>query len=143
MGIYTKNGAAILSHNLSGKRGRFENLLGKTILIAITLVLILMSPARVMAQTDATLSNLTISSGALTPVFDGSLNYTAADVPNATANITVTPTTTDINATVTINGNPATSGGANPVALNVGGNTITVVVTSADVSTNQTYTIAI
>src|ERR1700743_187628 len=128
MGIYTKKGAAILSHNLSGKRGRFENLLGRIILVAITLVLILMLPGRVMAQsTDASLSNLTISPGSLQPGFDPNPNtsYTAS-VSNSTTTVSVTPTSTDPTATITVNGATVISTNASsPISLLVGPNTIT------------------
>jgi gliding motility-associated-like protein len=93
---------------------------------------------------DATLSNLTISSGTLIPVFVSVItNYTAI-VPNATASITVTPTTNDVNATVTVNGVPVTSGTASGViGLSVGTNTITTIVTAQDGTTTDTYTIVI
>ena len=92
---------------------------------------------------DATLSNLTISSGTLLPVFlSGVTNY-AAGVSNATATITITPTATDLNATVTVNGVPVARGTASAaIGLNIGANTITTVVTAQDGTTN-TYTIVV
>ncbi|MDF2433381.1 MAG: hypothetical protein JWP44_3012, partial [Mucilaginibacter sp.] len=73
------------------------------------------------ASTVATLSNLAISSGTLTPAFaSGTTSYTAS-VSNATSNITVTPTTTDATATVKVNGTTVTSGSASgAIALAVG-----------------------
>jgi hypothetical protein len=69
------------------------------------------------------------------------LNYSDA-VSNATASITVTPTTSDANATVQVNGTAVTSGNASgAIALVVGANPITIVVTAQDGTTTQTYTI--
>ncbi|MFA7369641.1 MAG: leucine-rich repeat protein, partial [Kiritimatiellales bacterium] len=94
------------------------------------------------ASSVATLSNLTLSSGTLSPAFaSGTTNYTA-DVPNATSAITVTPTVTDSNATVTVNGTTVSSGATSPsIALSVGTNIITILVTAQDAST-KTYTVA-
>jgi len=97
---------------------------------------------RTPLSTDATLSNLTLSSGTLSPAFaSGTIAYTAS-VPNATASITVTPTTNDATATVTVNGSTVTSGSASgSIALAVGSNTITTVVTAQDGTTTKTYTV--
>ena len=87
---------------------------------------------------DATLSALTLSNGSLSPSFaSGTLAYTAS-VANAVSTVTVTPTTNDANATVTVNGNPATT----PVPLTVGANTVTILVTAQD-GTTQSYTLAV
>ncbi|UTN03278.1 cadherin-like beta sandwich domain-containing protein [Flavobacterium bizetiae] len=98
----------------------------------------------VMPLTDATLSNLTISEGTLTPVFaSGTTSYTA-EVSNAIASVTITPVTNDADATITVNGVPVISGnasGAIPLAL--GSNTITVLVTAQDGTTTETYTITV
>ena len=93
---------------------------------------------------NANLSNLTISSGTLTPAFaTGTLSYTDA-VTNATASVTVTPTVADATATVTVNGTPVASGSASgAIALAVGANPITVVVTAQDGTTTQTYTVTV
>jgi gliding motility-associated-like protein len=94
--------------------------------------------------TDANLGNLTISDGTLTPAFaTGTTSYTAS-VGNAVTAITLTPTTSDVNATVTVNGTAVTSGTASgAIALNVGANTITTIVTAQDGSTTNTYTVTI
>ncbi len=95
-------------------------------------------------SSDATLSNLAISAGTLTPAFaTGTTNYTAT-VTNATASITVTPTLSNSNASATINGTTVASGTASgPIALAVGTNTITTTVTAQDGSTTKTYTIKV
>ena len=93
---------------------------------------------------DASLSNLTISSGTLTPAFSATtLGYTDA-VSNATTSVTVTPTTSNVNATIKVN-NVAVASGATSGAINlaVGNNTINVVVTAQDTTTVQTYSIVV
>ncbi len=90
---------------------------------------------------NAGLANIALSSGTLSPVFaTATLAYTAS-VSNATASITVTPTSADANATIKVNGTAVTSGTASgAIALNVGANIITTMVTAQDGSTTKTYT---
>jgi gliding motility-associated-like protein len=96
------------------------------------------------ASPIATLVNLTVSQGTLTPVFaSGTLNYTDT-VANTVTSVSVTPTVTDTTATVTVNGVPVTSGTASgAIPLTVGPNTITVVVTAQDGITTDTYTVTV
>ena len=93
------------------------------------------------ASSDANLSGLTYSSGALTPTFaSGTIAYTQS-VANAVSSITVTPTVNQANATVTVNGTAVATGVASGnINLNVGANTITTVVTAQDGTTTKTYT---
>ncbi|WP_168121277.1 cadherin-like beta sandwich domain-containing protein [Paenibacillus sp. HB172176] len=95
------------------------------------------------ASSNANLSNLTLSAGSLTPAFaSGTEDYTAA-VANSVSTIEVTPTTAVGTSTVMVNGETVTSGSASdPITLNVGANTITVVVTAQDSST-KTYTVEV
>ncbi|OXB06169.1 gliding motility-associated C-terminal domain-containing protein [Flavobacterium pectinovorum] len=97
----------------------------------------------VIASSNAGLGDLTISEGALSPAFsEGTKDYTAT-VPNDIKEITVTPTTADAAATVTVNGKEVPSGTASEnIPLEVGENTITTVVTAQD-GTTQTYTIIV
>ena len=92
----------------------------------------------------ATLSALTISSGTLSPTFSsGTTSYTDV-VSNATTSVTVTPVRSDAYATITVNGTPVTSGSpSSAIGLNVGSNTITIVVTAQDGVTKTTYTVAV
>jgi len=97
---------------------------------------------------DANLSALTISSGTLSPAFaSGTTAYTAS-VSGATTSVTVTPTKSDVNATidVRVNGgsyNSVTSGNpSGSLSLNSGSNTIDIRVTAQDLST-KTYTITV
>ena len=100
-------------------------------------------------STNANLSNLVLSQGTLQPAFDPNiLNYTAAE-RHRTTSITLTPTVQDANATITVNGLPVPSGQqSQSIPLNVGNNTITVVVYAQDEGghpnaplTTKTYTI--
>ena len=86
---------------------------------------------------NAGLNALTISEGTLTPVFDRATFTYGASVLNTVTDLTITPTTVDSGATVavTVNGGAAITTGPFTAALDVGENTIEVVVTAADSST--------
>jgi gliding motility-associated-like protein len=92
----------------------------------------------------ATLSNLSVSSGILSPGFaTGTTSYTD-EVYNTVTSIAMRATTTDAAATETINGTAVPQGMVSPyMPLNIGLNTITVVVTATDGVTKATYTIAV
>ncbi len=94
------------------------------------------------AQSSVTLSGLSLSSGALSPTFSsGGTNYSVS-VPNATTSLTVTPTASASGSTVTVNGVDVTGGtSSGAIGLAVGQNTIIVIVTAADGSSAQTYTV--
>lgn len=94
-------------------------------------------------SSNAALSGLAVSTGTLDPGFaSGTTSYSAA-VPSATATISITPTVADSGATITVDGATVVSGAAsNPIDLNVGSNTITVVVTAAS-SVTRTYTVEV
>jgi len=93
-------------------------------------------------STDATLSNLALSNGTLAPAFaSGVFSYTAT-VPNSTTTITLTPTLGESNAVVTVSGMAVASGNASDsIALSVGLNTLSTVVTAQDGITTKTYTV--
>ncbi len=93
---------------------------------------------------NADLSAISLSSGTLAPVFAAAtLGYTASVSP-ATTSITLSPTPADIAAAVTVNGVAVASGSASgAIALNVGANTITTVVTAPDGITTKTYIVVI
>ncbi|MFI5137553.1 MAG: cadherin-like beta sandwich domain-containing protein, partial [Sphingobacteriales bacterium] len=93
---------------------------------------------------NAALSHFTLTPAtALTQTTPGILSYTGT-VSNATASVTVTPTTVDPTATVKVNGTPVTSGTASgSISLNVGTNTITIVSTAQDGVTTKTYTLTV
>lgn len=91
-------------------------------------------------SSDATLSGLTLSQGSLAPAFASATTAYAATLSNGVASVTLTPTVTDANATVTVNGATVASGQASgALDLNVGSNTLTTQVTAQD-GTTKTYT---
>jgi gliding motility-associated-like protein len=104
------------------------------------------------ASSVATLSNMVVmrlkngnpSTAILNPAFSsGDFSY-SIDAPNSTSQVTITPTVTDATATVKVNGTTVASGTASGnIALNVGANTITTVVTAQDGTTKDTYTLGI
>jgi len=93
---------------------------------------------------DASLSDLTLSAGALDQAFQsGQYSYTATVSYTVTSTV-VTPTTSDANATVTVDGTAVNSGSASgSISLIEGDNTITVVVTAEDGTTTQPYTVTV
>lgn len=96
---------------------------------------------RSLPGTDATLSALVFSGGTLSPNFVAATTAYAATVGNATTSVTITPTATDSAATIKVNGSTVVSGSpSGAISLNLGSNTITVVVTASDGSTTKTYT---
>ena len=95
-------------------------------------------------STNAKLANLTLSDGTLSPDFAPATDSYEASVPNSVTSITVTPTVQDPTATASVNGVAVASGNASaPIALNVGSNVITTIVTAEDGSTTMTYTVTV
>ncbi|MDX2457500.1 MAG: cadherin-like beta sandwich domain-containing protein, partial [Gammaproteobacteria bacterium] len=81
-------------------------------------------------STNADLSDLILSAGPLDQVFQASQTSYTATVGFLLATTTVTPTTDDANATVTVNGAAVISGTASDfISLDEGPNTIMVIVT--------------
>ena len=97
-----------------------------------------------LPSTDATLSNLTISAGTLSPAFLASTTSYTDTVENSVSSVTITPTSNQFGATIKVNGTPVLSGTAStPITLNVGGNTILTVVLAQDATTTSIYTITV
>ena len=100
----------------------------------------------VVLSANANLNALSLSSGTLSPTFASAITSYTASVNNAVSSITVTPTRSDVNATIQVRINGATyatvsSGVAsNALPLNVGNNSIDVRVTAQDGTTTKTYT---
>jgi gliding motility-associated-like protein len=96
-------------------------------------------------SSNANLSNLAVSGGTLAPVFaSGTVSYTTM-VANATTSVTITPTISDLTATIKVNGTTVASGTASGgIALGAEGSTttITTVVTAQD-GTTKTYSVAV
>ncbi len=98
----------------------------------------------VVLSNNADLSNLTLSSGDLTPVFSTAIVSYSASVSSIIDNITVTPTTADANAVILVDGVTVSSNTASaPITLNAGDNTISIVVTAEDGITTLTYTLVV
>lgn len=99
---------------------------------------------RSAASTIATLSNLVVSAGSLSPSFSASTTSYTSSVADTVTSTTVTPTVTDANATVTVNGTTVASAATSAaIALATGSNIIPVVVTAQDGTTVQTYNVTI
>jgi uncharacterized repeat protein (TIGR02543 family) len=86
------------------------------------------------------LSNLTISSGTLSPTFDSAVRTYTASVNGTSVNIT--PTFIGEGKTATVNGVLRESGSAATVTLDPGVNTITVEAIVGGISTSYTVTIS-
>ncbi|WP_165452623.1 cadherin-like beta sandwich domain-containing protein [Paenibacillus thalictri] len=95
-------------------------------------------------SSDAGLSNITLSSGTLSPAFASSKTDYTASVVNGVSSIRVTPTTADSLITVKVNGQSVASGAqSEDINLDVGDNTVTLVALAEDGETTKTYTITI
>ncbi|WP_078004317.1 autotransporter domain-containing protein [Izhakiella australiensis] len=94
------------------------------------------------ASTDASLSNLTVSAGPLSPSFSAGRTSYSLNVANNISSLQVTPVATDSGASITVNGTPVISGSPSPsVPLAEGSNTLSVVVMAADGATTTSYSI--
>jgi len=94
-------------------------------------------------SSNANLSNLVLSSGSLSPTFSSNTVSYTATVSNLVS-IQVTPTVSDSNATVKVNGKIVNSGAASgAIRLQVGTNVITNLVTAHDGTTTKTYVISV
>lgn len=91
------------------------------------------------ATGNVDLSGLTLSDGILNQTFDPSVNQYTADVVNSISEVIVTPTLSDSEATTTVNGDAPSL----PVSLEVGENTINIVVTGKDGVSTKTYQVII
>jgi hypothetical protein len=103
-----------------------------------------LSGGQVVHSTNADLSGLSLSAGAISPAFAAATTSYTLNVPNSTTSTTVTPTAADSTATITVNNVAVTSGSASSsINLNVGDNTITTVVTAQDQATTKSYTVTV
>ena len=101
------------------------------------------SAAAKALSSDADLSALVISHGTLSPDFTAAGTAYTATVANNVASLTVTPTAAHSNATISVSDTAVSSGSASgAIAINVGSNTIEVVVTAED-KTKKTHTITV
>ncbi|MBE7498473.1 MAG: cadherin-like beta sandwich domain-containing protein [Verrucomicrobiaceae bacterium] len=94
-----------------------------------------------IASTNADLASLSLSSGTLSPAFASGTTSYSATVPNAVSSLTVTPVKSEANAVIRVNGSIVASGTASgSIALSLGANVITTLVTAQDGTTTRTYT---
>ncbi|MBM7647789.1 methionine-rich copper-binding protein CopC [Bacillus ectoiniformans] len=94
-------------------------------------------------STDASLTSLQLNNGTLIPEFDSTTTSYQSSVAYGTSSMIITPATTDTNAKIKVNNLSVVTGQqSQPINLNVGSNTITVVVTAED-GTTKTYEIEV
>ncbi|MCT4620813.1 MAG: cadherin-like beta sandwich domain-containing protein, partial [Marinisporobacter sp.] len=94
-------------------------------------------------SSNADLSRINLSNVSLTPAFNPDQTKYTAGVGYSVNTITITPTKDDNHTKISVNGKEVTSGQASEsINLNVGSNTITIVVTAED-QTTKTYTIEV
>ena len=90
---------------------------------------------------DPMLSKLAITPGIVAPAFSANTTTYSASVPTATSSITMTATTVNENASAQSRVNDGAFGPLeNPLTLNVGTNSVDVLVTAQDGVTTRTYT---
>jgi hypothetical protein len=95
-------------------------------------------------STNASLSGLQLSSGTLSPSFAPGTTTYSASVASGVTSVLAVPTAADPNAVIRVNGQVVASGTASQsIALAIGPNTITVLVTAQDGTTTATYTVIV
>jgi hypothetical protein len=142
------NGVAVTSGSASGSLAL--NVGANTITVLVTAqdgstktYTITVTRAAAAQSSNNNLSALAVSAGTLSPTFAQATTSYTATVANSVSSIKVTPTRAEANATIKVNGTTVASGTASGnIALSVGANTITVIVTAQD-STTKTYTIVV
>ncbi len=97
--------------------------------------------ANATQSNNANLSGITLSVGSLSPLFDKNVVNYLVSVENSTSSITITPTTEDSNASFVMK--KGTNLISNPIALDVGDNTINIEVTAEDGIAKMIYLIVI
>ncbi len=94
-----------------------------------------------VASSDATLSDIEVSSGIMNPAFTtGTTSYTVT-LPSSSTTVNVNATSNHAASSFTINSTSATNGANQAVALTSGSGTATIEVTAEDGTTTETYTI--
>ncbi|NGZ10544.1 MAG: cadherin-like beta sandwich domain-containing protein, partial [Nitrospira sp. LK70] len=98
------------------------------------------SLVRAAPNGNNSLQSLTVSPGTLAPAFNANTLIYSVDVANNVDSVTVTPTLSDPGATMTVNGDPATSGQASTVSLNgPGKSTVIPIVVTAQNGNSKAY----
>ncbi|OME92781.1 MULTISPECIES: tail fiber protein [Paenibacillus] len=97
--------------------------------------------AEIPVPSDADLSGLALSHGTLAPAFNPAVTSYISQVGNRITEISITPSVSDPQAKVTMNGKAVSAGQpSDPVSLAVGSNSIHLVVTAQN-GTTKTYTV--
>jgi hypothetical protein len=92
---------------------------------------------------DCDLADLSSDSGTWNALFAPETTEYTINVPNDTSSIAFTPTAEDASSVIKVNGDTVTNGASsNNIDLNVGSNTVVILVTAPD-STSKTYTITV
>lgn len=94
-------------------------------------------------STNATLTNLTLNSGQLIPVFAPDVTEYDQTIPYARTSVNIAATAETAGTTISINGTPFISGNNINIPMIVGTNNVYVVSTAEDGSTIKTYTLNI
>jgi len=90
------------------------------------------------------LQSLTVSPGPLTPAFTASTTSYSVSVASSVNSVTVTATLQDTNASMTINGQGASSGQARSITLNgPGSSTLITIEVTAPNGSQKTYTVTV
>jgi len=93
---------------------------------------------------NANLSSMMRSAGLISPVFTAATTSYTSTVTNGVRTLTVTPTASDPEATIKVNGTIVASGTASaPIPLPIGSTTINVTVTASDGTTTKTYSLTV
>jgi alpha-tubulin suppressor-like RCC1 family protein len=108
---------------------------------AITVKTYNVTVTRLSANAD--LASLIPSAGTLAPAFAAATTSYTSSVPYSITSLTLAPIVADSTATSRVNGTLVASGSAsNPITLNVGANTFTILVTAQNTAT-KTYTLVV
>jgi len=100
--------------------------------------------AQVVCEGSSALSNLSTSQGALIPGFSTNQTGYQVTVSNGITSLALTPTSTDSNAGILVDGNAVASGNTSgAIALSVGANVILIQVTAADSTSTTSYTVTV
>ncbi|TKB66853.1 MAG: cadherin-like beta sandwich domain-containing protein [Nitrospira sp.] len=95
-------------------------------------------------SSNNTLQSLTVSPGTLNPTFSANRTSYTVNVASTVTSVTVTPRVQDGTASMTVNGQPSTSGQAQTIQLGpAGSNTSVIIIVTAQNGTQRTYTVGI
>lgn len=99
------------------------------------------TPEQPILSTGNELSNILPSLGTLYPPFSPTTSSYTLTLSNGTGSVQITPTASDTEASITVNGMSVNSGSTSPsIALQSGQNTITIIVRAQN-GTERTYTV--